>query len=278
MLTLSAIVLLALTLHITRLRALRHRNAVLERLQQQREHALVQAERSQRELEEAYAGLRQLTDRLESAKEEERRHISRELHDEFGQTLTAAKINLQMLRRVTPDAAVAQRLEDSIGMIDRMIRQARNIALGLRPPLLDEAGLVAALDHHLKSLAGASGVRIDLDVHGGGAYIPPALNTTVFRLVQEAVNNALRHAQAATIRVRLRADADSLSLVVEDDGVGFDHETVAQRAKRGEHLGLLGMTERARSAGGTIRLDSRPGSGSRVEVRIPFESDVEIES
>ena len=274
----GAIVLLALGLHLTRLRALRNRNAVLEQLQQQREQALARAERSQRELEEAYAGLRQLTGRLESAKEEERSHISRELHDEFGQTLTAAKINLQMLRSVTPDATIAQRLEESVSMMDGMIRQARNIALGLRPPLLDEAGLVPALDHHLKALTGRSGVRIELDAANSGVNIPPAMNVTVFRLVQEAVNNALRHAQARKIRVTLRDDAETLLLVIEDDGIGFDREAVAQRAKRGEHLGLLGMTERARSAGGTIVLDSRPGSGSRIEVRIPLTSDVEIES
>ena len=104
------------------------------------------------------------------------------------------------------------------------------------------------------------------------------MNVTVFRLVQEAVNNALRHAQARKIRVTLRDAAETLLLIVEDDGIGFDREAVALRAKRGEHLGLLGMTERARSAGGTIVLDSRPGSGSRIEVRIPLESDVEIES
>jgi signal transduction histidine kinase len=269
-LAIAAIVLLALGLHLTRLRSLRLRNAVLEQLQQQREQAFAQAERSQRELEEAYAGLRQLTDRLESAKEEERSHISRELHDEFGQTLTAAKLNLQMLRSVTADSAVAQRLEDSVTMIDGMIRQARNIALGLRPPLLDEAGLVAALDHHLEALAGRSGVRIEFDAANGGARIPPEMNVTVFRLVQEAVNNALRHAQASNIRVTLSEDANALQLVVEDDGIGFDREAVAQRTKRGEHLGLLGMTERVRSAGGELLLDSRPGSGSRIEVRIPF--------
>ncbi len=271
----SAIVLLALGLHMTRLRALRRRNAVLEQLQRQRELALAQAERSQHELEEAYAGLRQLTGRLESAKEEERSHLSRELHDEFGQTLTAAKINLQMLRRVTPDASIGQRLEDSVSMIDSMISQARNIALGLRPRLLDEAGLVAALEHHLEALAGRSGVCIELDAANAGVNIPPSMNVTIFRLVQEAVNNALRHAQASTIRVTLRDDADVLWLVVEDDGIGFDQEAVAQRAKRGEHLGLLGMTERARSVGGTIVLDSRPGNGSRIEVRIPLVRDVE---
>jgi two-component system sensor histidine kinase DegS len=96
------------------------------------------------------------------------------------------------------------------------------------------------------------------------------MNVTVFRLVQEAVNNALRHAQASNIRVTLSEDANALQLVVEDDGIGFDREAVAQRTKRGEHLGLLGMTERVRSAGGELLLDSRPGSGSRIEVRIPF--------
>ncbi len=273
----AAVALLALGAHITRLRSLRRRNAVLEHLERQREHALAQAGRSQRELEEAYVGLRQLTGRLESAKEEERSNISRELHDEFGQTLTAAKINLQMLRKVMADPAVTQRLEDSVNMIDGMIRQARNIARGLRPPLLDEAGLVAALDHHLKALSARSSVRIELDADGGGTDIPPELNTTVFRLVQEAVNNALRHAQATKIRVTLRVDADALWLAIEDDGIGFDREEVVQRAKRGEHLGLLGMTERARSVGGTIDIDSRPGKGSRIEVRIPL-ADQEIQS
>lgn len=163
-------------------------------------------------------------------------------------------------------------------MIDGMIRQARDIALGLRPPLLDEAGLVAALDQHLKTLGGRSGVRIELDAEQGDGNVPPEMSLTVFRLVQEAVNNALRHAQATTIRVTLRDDSDALHLTIEDDGVGFDREAVAQRTKRGEHLGLLGMTERTRSAGGAINFDSRPGSGSRVEVRIPFVRDVETVS
>ena len=96
--------------------------------------------------------------RLESAKEEECSRISRELHDEFGQTLTAAKLNLQMLRSTMADAGAVRRLEDAVNMVDGMIRQARDIARGLRPPLLDEAGLVPALDHFLKSLAARSGI------------------------------------------------------------------------------------------------------------------------
>jgi signal transduction histidine kinase len=207
--------------------------------------------------------------RLESAKEDERSRISRELHDEFGQTLTAAKLNLQMLRTTMADAGAARRLEDAVTMVDGMIRQARDIARGLRPPLLDEAGLVPAIDQYLKSLAERAGTRIEFDAAPGVARTPPGLNTTVFRLVQEAVGNALRHARASVIRLTLRDESDALRLVVEDDGVGFDPTDVTRSARRGAHLGLLGMTERVRSAGGTIEFESRPGAGSRVAARIP---------
>jgi signal transduction histidine kinase/ligand-binding sensor domain-containing protein len=270
-LALAAVVLLALTVHLVRLRSLRSRNRVLEQLQLQREQALADVRRSQGDLEEAYAGLRQLTMRLKSAEEDERSRISRELHDELGQTLTAAKLNLQMLRTSLTDAGALQRLADAVGMMDGMIRQTRDIARGLRPPLLDEAGLVPALDHFLKSLAARSGTRIEFDAAHGVKRTPAGLDTTVFRLVQEAVGNALRHARARVVRVTLRDEPDALRLVVEDDGVGFDPAAVSRSARRGEHLGLLGMTERVRGAGGTIDFESRPGAGCRVMVRIPYE-------
>jgi signal transduction histidine kinase/ligand-binding sensor domain-containing protein len=266
---LAITVLLLATLHLLRLRGLRRRNAALVLLQRQREDALERANRSQRELEEASAGLRQLTSRLESAEEEARSRISRELHDEFGQTLTAAKINLQMLRSKAADPAVVQRLDDSVGMVDRLIRQARDIARSLRPSLLDEAGLVPALDDHLKALAKRSDVRIDFDADPFMVSPPKEINTTVFRVIQEAVSNALRHAHASTIRVAVREESQTLSVVIEDDGVGFDPEAVGQRVRRGEHLGMLGMTERVRSVRGTIEFDSRPGAGSRIRIRIP---------
>jgi len=267
-----ALVLLALALHRARMRTLEARNAALENLKRQRELALDRARTSQRELEEAYAGLRQLTGRLESAKEDEGARISRELHDEFGQTLTAAKLTLQMLRQGTTDPAVGDGLAQSVAMVDSMIRQARDIARGLRPPLLDEAGLVPALQQFVQSAARRSGVRVDLEAGPTVEQTPARLNTTVFRIVQEAVSNALRHSGARAIAVALSYEPGTLTIVVEDDGVGFDPAAVEKRARRGEHLGLLGMTERVRSAGGTIEFQASTGGGSRIFVVLPCET------
>jgi signal transduction histidine kinase len=174
-----------------------------------------------------------------------------------------------MLRAQAGSAVVADGLAQSVAMVDGMIRQARDIARGLRPPLLDEAGLVPALEHHLRTASERSGVRIDLHA-GDDVSIPGGLDTTVFRVVQEAVSNALRHAGASVISVALETQADTLRIVVADDGVGFDTDVVAQRIRRGEHLGLLGMTERVRNAGGTITLHSSPDGGSRIEALLPF--------
>jgi signal transduction histidine kinase/ligand-binding sensor domain-containing protein len=269
-LALATTALLLAALHLLRLRSLRRRNAALELLQRQREEALERANRAQRKNKEATIGLRQLARRLEAAEEEAGSRLSRELHDEFSQTLTAAKINLQILRSKATDPASVQRLDDSVEMMDRMIGQARDIARGLRPPLLDDVGLVPALEDHLQAAGRRSDVRIEFEATPGVASVPPSLNTTVFRVVQEAVSNALRHANAQTIRVVLRDESEALHLVIEDDGIGFDMVAAFQRVRRGERLGLLGMSERVRAAGGKIDLRSRPGNGCRISVRLPL--------
>jgi signal transduction histidine kinase/ligand-binding sensor domain-containing protein len=233
-------------------------------IQKRREH-----KRSQAEVADAYEGLRQLTTRMETIKEDERQRISRELHDELGQNLTAAKINLQVLRAASDDETSVQRLNDTIKMVDQMIEQVRNISLALRPPLLDEAGLVPALNAYLQSCQERSGVIIDLNAPADVQGNTSAVRTVVFRVVQEAVNNALRHARATEIQVRLSTEPGALLLSVRDDGQGFDATAVAERVNRGEHLGLLGMAERVRAIGGEFSLDARPGVGSLVEARIP---------
>lgn len=266
-----AMAMLLLVAHRMRLGALRRRNEELEALKNQREDALHRAEASQQRLSEAYENLRGLAQRLESAKEEERLAISRELHDELGQSLTAAKFNLQLLRRQVGPAPGVGRLEDTVGMLDGMIGQVRSISLALRPPLLDEAGLVPALEQYLDTVAERSGVDIRLDTSTATSTgETPATRLTIFRIVQEAVNNALRHAAPKTIDVCLRADGGGLGVEVRDDGVGFDPQSVHDRARGGGHLGLLGMAERVHGCGGRFAIHARPGAGSRVEAWIPY--------
>ena len=264
------LILLVGALHHYRLRGLRRRNAELEELRRQKEAALEQAESSREDLVDAHAGLRHLTARLHSAKEDQRQQIARELHDELGQTLTAAKINLQRVARVASDSGEQGRLRESVTMLDSMIRQVRNISLSLRPPLLDDAGLVEALRVFLRSLGDRADIQMDFHADSDFDDVSRDIRTVAFRLVQEAVNNVLRHAGASQIVVRLRRLDNALHLFIEDDGCGFEPADVWQRVKRGEHLGLLGMQERVRSFGGTLALDAFPGSGSRITAVIPI--------
>ena len=266
----AALALLVLTWHQRRVRALERKNLALTRLKEQREAALREAEASRRDLEKTYLGLRQLTQRLESAKEEERRHISRELHDELGQNLTAAKLQLQMLRRDATDTDSAARLGESVDMMDAMIGQVRRISLSLRPPLLDELGLAAALEQFLYGLSERTGTPIEFECRQHVGDIPPDSGTAVFRVVQEAVNNALRHAQASRVRVELAREEDgTLRVGIADDGQGFDPAAIRAEVERGEHLGLRGMEERINAQGGRLEVVSRPGGGCSITAWMP---------
>jgi len=269
LLIVASIVVLSLSAHQARMRGLQRRNQQLQALQASREAALERAEKSKALMEEAFAGMRNLTARLELAKEQERLVLARELHDELGQMLTAAKINLQIAGRNPADAANGKRLQDSVDMIDQMIRQVRDISLSLRPPLLDAAGLVPALEYFLGALEKRSGIPIRLDAEDAGKGASPEVRTTVFRIIQEAVNNAIRHASASSIHVSLRTRGSSIEISIRDDGCGFDAGAIEQRIRRGEHLGLLGMYERVLGAGGSFRLESEPGEGCVIHATVP---------
>jgi signal transduction histidine kinase len=256
--------------HRYRTQRLRAQYLALQKVQDEREQALRETERRRAELDEAYRGLVHLTRRLESVKEEEREHLARELHDELGQNLTAAKIDLQVLRQQLGHSGPQDRLDQAVDSLDQLIAQVRGLSLSLRPPLLQEAGLVAALEHLLSDLASRSGLEIDFqaaaDVTDGSGAAPKA----VYRVVQEAVINALRHSRAGLVVVRLDVDEDGISVEVRDDGIGFDPEMARRSASSGEHLGLLGMNERVRAAGGKLEVDAQPGKGCRVRARVPL--------
>jgi signal transduction histidine kinase len=219
---------------------------------------------------EALKLLRTAYDKLETTKEDERRFLSHELHDELGQTLTALKLSLQVSARAgsspqDKSATVAQPL----AIIDDLIARIRRISLDLRPPLLDEVGLVSALRPYLQSQATISGILIDLDAPEAQDQrpfrLPADYEIACFRVVQEAITNALRHASARRIVVRVARSDHHVSLSIQDDGRGFDPITLDEAAARG-HLGVLGMRERIRARGGQFALTSTPGLGTTVEV------------
>jgi signal transduction histidine kinase/ligand-binding sensor domain-containing protein len=259
----------AIAWHQVRTRRLERRNRELTELQAQREAALRVARSKEEELQAAFERLQALTRRLEAAKEEERKAIARELHDEMGQLLTAAKINIQLLQRLGPDAGAAQRLTDTVALLDRMIKLVRALSFELRPPLMDELGLVAALRGHLAAQADRTGLVVAFSDDGLPERLPAELEIAAFRIVQEAMTNIVRHAGAQRVAVRLRAADGWLRIEVEDDGSGFDPEAAAAAAA-GEHFGITGMRERAEALGGRITLRSAKGRGTALRAELPW--------
>jgi signal transduction histidine kinase len=240
-------------------RLLQQKNAdmtmTVEQLAEQRE-ALAQRQRQ----------LQQLTGELLTTQAEERRAIARELHDEMGQQLAALRINLQMLRSRPQDGTATTRLDDSLAIVDQVIAQVRHRALDLHPSILDDLGLTAALQWLGERQAQRSGVVIDVLESAPLPKLPPRTGLACYRIAQEAIGNALKHAKPRHIDLTLGAADGTLELSIADDGSGFDVDTPTT----GLSLGLLGMRERAEQLGGTVRVHSQHRQGTRVDVRIPI--------
>jgi signal transduction histidine kinase len=230
------------------------------------------AERDAREkdLRIAYDRLGQLHGKLEATKEEERRSLSRELHDELGQTLTALKLRLQLGAPGGGPGSLGDARLEPVALVDDLIARVRKISVDLRPPLLDEVGLISALRVYLEGQTALSGVPIDLEADEPAEGTPRLSADTeiaCFRVVQESITNALRHAGARRLRVRISRSGRRLSLSIRDDGRGFDPATLDDAAARG-HLGVVGMRERIRAHGGRFELTSAPGAGTAIEVEL----------
>lgn len=228
-------------------------------------------ERVERDLRRSRSRLRGLSTRLLSAQEEERRRISREVHDELGQALTAMKMELAAIRR---DQAAGRedptaRIEMVDGLIEEAIHTVRRIARDLRPGALDDLGLEAAIEGLLEEFRRRSGVEFSLKIEPEDLGLDPVLSTTVFRVVQEALTNVARHAGATQVSVSLRVARDRLTLQVDDDGRGITRAEVSGASS----LGLVGIRERARLCGGTVRFTGAPGHGTRLRLCLPLRTD-----
>lgn len=214
--------------------------------------------------------LQQLSARLLSAQEEERRTIARELHDELGQMLTAVKVEIAVAQRnmATGAPSSARQLDDALAMTDTAIHSVRDLSHLLHPSVLDDLGLATALDSYTRTFGERYGIATEVIQDQATQRLASEIEVAAYRIVQEALNNVVKHAQARSCRVYLQRLAHTILITVEDDGQGFDvREFEGARAGRG--LGLLGIRERAAQFGGTALIESAFGSGTRVTVELP---------
>ena len=212
--------------------------------------------------------LARLSARMLEQHEEERRRLSRELHDETAQVFSAVKMELELLRGQVPDIA-APRLERMLGLIDKGIRGIRSVVNDLRPSLLDDLGLLPALRSLVADFSERSAIHITLEAPQGLPSLSKDAELALFRALQEALSNVVRHANANAVSVQIMVRGRALLLVVADDGTG-PHTTDTALLEREGHMGLTGMRERIAALGGSVRFDGRPGAGARVEVQVPI--------
>jgi len=215
--------------------------------------------------------LKALSQRVLEAQEQERRRVALELHDELGQLLTAIKINLQLGERFK-EKAPPDLHKENLRIVEEALQQVRHLATGLRPPMLDDLGLAPALKWVAEQSASRAGFEVSFHHERTQVRLSPDIETACFRIVQEALTNISRHAQANRVDISLRRDGPDLLLNVQDDGAGFDLAAMQERAVAGGSLGVLGMQERATLLGGELSIASAPGQGCAVQLRAPWRS------
>lgn len=213
--------------------------------------------------------LRLLTKKVVNVQEQERQRVSRELHDEIGQTLTAVKLSVQNLRRQESSNSMVTRLDETVKIIEQALQQVRSLSLDLRPTLLDDLGLVSTLRWYVDRQAKWGGFKTKFVANPLEMRLPWELETTCFRIVQEAMTNAMRHANPQSVRIELLLDDEVLNLTIQDDGVGFDVTAAISRAAGGYSMGLLGMQERVSLLGGNLAIQSSRGEGTVIKALFP---------
>jgi signal transduction histidine kinase len=223
------------------------------------------------EVVDARSQLKGLSARLESAQETERRALSRELHDEVGQSLSAVLVELRNLSAGLGIRSAEQsrgHVETVKGLVENTVRVVRNMALLLRPSMLDDLGLIPALKWQARECAKRTSMDVSVATELDSDDLPDEYKTCVYRVVQEALNNCAHHSRATTVRIQVKHSTDRLTLVIQDNGQGFDAAHV-------KGLGLLGIQERVTRIGGTSKVHSQPGGGTILSVELPSMAEIE---
>ena len=225
--------------------------------------------KAERELLESNEKERQLIEHLQNIREEERAKISREFHDEIGQHLTVLKMDVAWLNkkaRFKEDTAVAQRLEELQSLLDETVKSFRRILSDLRPTLIDDVGLEAAMEWHIQEFGRKNNIKTEFKVQLPETDYPEIISLPLFRILQESLNNISKHAHANNVIVSLIQEGKNIELSILDDGVGFDYK----KNKDTRSFGIMGMKERVTITGGTFEVNSFENKGTTIKVTIPL--------
>ncbi len=224
----------------------------------------------QAELISDHFRMQALSHQIVKAQETQRTHIARELHDEIGQALTALSINLQILQNDVDRTDWESYLNESISLTENTLHQVRDLSLDLRPSLLDDLGLVAALRWYINRLAQRTGLSIQFSTNLTDDELSNDLITTCYRIVQEALTNVTRHAHATKVNINLDLYYNELSLIIADNGIGFGLQEVLENCSNGQSSGLISMQERAALLNGNIQFETKIGKGSKIIAFFPL--------
>ena len=231
-------------------------------------------EYAQEELKEQQRRLKNITKRWIDTQEIERRNLARDLHDDVGQTLTALRINLDSGRRASdPDSSAARLLKKSTDLVDSAIDSIRQLSFSLRPSLLDDLGLGAAIRENSSRLLQNADIDLDLSFEGDDKRVDSEISIVAFRISQEAISNVLKHAEARHVKIHVATGDDSLCVDIRDDGRGFEVETDRNLSR---HFGLASMRERAALAGGQTTVESELGGGTNIRVCLPLKAGTSL--
>ena len=243
------------------------KNRELEEANRALQEEVHERKQAEEQLKQTNAQLRQLSARLQSIREEERTRIAREIHDVLGQQLTVLKLDIAWLHKRLPGEAFTERTAVLLSAVDETLQSVRKLATELRPGVLDDLGLIAAIEWQCREFEARTGIRCSMHTHIHDLACTHEISTAVFRIFQETLTNIMRHARASAIRISISIDDDILVLKVNDNGRGITQEEISNSRS----LGLLGMRERISGVGGELRISGEPGRGTMVKLTIPLE-------
>lgn len=231
---------------------------------------------NEQQLKTHHAQVEALSSRILNAMEEERSRLARELHDELGQALTAVKLDLQLLGdQLSSFQDLKQKLSQTIELVDYTINLVRRQSVSLRPPALDDMGLLPAIEDMVRGFMNRTGIKTHIESNGFFRRLPRPIETALYRCVQESLTNVARHARAKNVSIRIKQDNGHILVRVKDDGVGFDPE---KQSISSDSIGLTGMQERVKLLSGQFSIDSSSGQGTSIMIRVPWKKQQNRES